>query len=101
MGAHPIIGALVTGYFGGQHAVGRVERIVFPRRARAGSFAPFVVVRLHGGPCVNGPGSSWEDVVARYQGRRVEVPVTGLKRVLPGEGEGWVDAADFLEWAES
>ena len=95
---HPIVGALVAARLADGYRLALVERVRFPRK---GDPAPRLHVRLHGGPDTLAEGNFWETIVGRYRGHREEIPVTHVRRVLPGEGEGWVDAADFFEWAES
>ncbi len=99
--AHPLVGSLVAGYFDDGYRLALVEKIVFPRKKPGGSLAPFVVVRLHGGEESLSEGKTFVGILSRYAGTRVRVPVTSIRSVLPGEGEGWIDGAEFLDWAEA
>lgn len=93
---HPLINTLVTGRFDDAHRVARVTNVTFPRR---GSRAPLVTVRTHTSTALV-DGTSWAAILSRYTGPSATVPVTSIKCVLPGDGEGWINATEYLEWAE-
>ena len=93
---HPIVGSFITASFDGQHRVAYVERIRFPR----GNRPPILHVRLHGGGPVETP-RDWAGKIARYKGPRKYLPVICVKTVCCGDGEAWIDAYQFFEWAES
>jgi hypothetical protein len=94
---HPVAGTSVSARLGTHHGVARVERL---RRKKDGRIV--LVVRLHGGPDIMvETGNTWADAASWYQGLRMEVPVTSVRSVLPGENEAWVDAEDFFDWAEA
>jgi hypothetical protein len=95
--AHPLTGLLIAGYIDGAYRVALVEHVRFPRK---GSPHPRVHVRLHGGSDTLVEASTWADVLARYRGPRFMVEVTAIKQVLPGDGEAWVDADTYFDWAE-
>lgn len=95
--SHPIAGLFISGRLGDHHGVALVERLTRKRDGRI-----VLVVRAHGGEDVLiETGDSWADGQRRCQGRRYEVPVTHVLRVWPGPTEAWVDAEDYLDWAES
>ncbi len=97
MSKHRIVGTLVSGYFDNAHRLGRVESIRFPRKGRR---APIVTLRLHSTTELV-EGKSWSDILSRYDGQRIHTAITSINSVLLADGEGWVDAAEFLEWSES
>lgn len=105
---HPIVGALIKARITrhpnstravSQQGIALVERIRFPQK---GDRAPVLHVRLLApSPDIVSQRHPWPQVVAAFSGPRAEVPVACVQTVLPGEGEGWVDADEFFDWSES
>ena len=96
---HPFVGLIVRAWIDG-------VRMVVVERARqlrgTGSFV--FTVRAHGGPDVNADLaqlSEWDRALALLKGRRREIALDDIRSVWPGDGEAWVEPADYLEWAEA
>jgi hypothetical protein len=93
---HPLVGTLVSGHFEGAYRLARVTNVVFPKRG-----IPYAVGRVHGGQDTLVEARTWDAVLGRYKGPSVRFPFSTMRQVLPGDGEGWVDAVEFMEWSEA